>query len=58
MVFLACSINSISRTKIRLAVALRGAHQKMFRHAGLAHTGNDATNFQGITDRGSEPRRS
>ena len=33
MVFLACSINSISRTKIRLAVALRGAHQKMFRHA-------------------------
>ena len=37
--------------KIRPAVALRGAHQKMFPLAVLAHTSNDATNFQGITDR-------
>ena len=37
--------------KIRPAVAFRGAHQKMFFHAVLARTGNDATNFQGITDR-------
>ena len=49
--FLACSIDSISRTKIRPAVALRDAHQKMFLHAVLAHTGKDATSFQGITDR-------
>ena len=37
--------------KIRPAVAFRGAHQKMFFHAVLAHTSNDATNLQGITDR-------
>ena len=37
--------------KNRPAVAFRGAHQKMFFHAVLAHTGNDATNFQGIADR-------
>ena len=36
--------------KICPAVAFRGAHQKMFFHAVLAHSGNDATNFQGITD--------
>ena len=28
-----------------------GAHQKMFLHAILAHTSNDATDFQGINDR-------
>ena len=38
-------------SEIRPAVALRGARQKMFCHAVLAHTGNDATNFQGIADR-------
>ena len=36
MIFLACSIESISRTKF---VAV------------LAHTGNDATTYQGFTDR-------
>ena len=51
-VFLAGSIDSISRTKfVQLSHAFRGAHQKMFFHAVLAHTGNDATNFLGITDR-------
>ena len=46
MVSLACSIDYT----ICPAVALRGAHQKVLFHAVLAHTGNDATNFQGITD--------
>ena len=41
----------IFSNKIRPAVAFRGAHHEMFFHAVLAHTGNDATNFQGITDR-------
>ena len=38
-------------SQIRPAVAFRGGHQEMFFHAVLAHTGNDATNVQGITDR-------
>ena len=47
-----CVLDRLSfSNKIRPGVALRGAHQKMFLHAVLAHTGNDATNFQGITDR-------
>ena len=37
--------------KIRPAVALRGAHQETFFHAVLAHTGNNATKFQGISGR-------
>ena len=49
MVFLACSIDTISR--IKFVLPLRGAHLKMFSHTVLAHTGNDATNLQGITDR-------
>ena len=51
MVFLACSMDSNLSNKFCSAVALRGAHHKVFFHTVLAHTGNDATNFQGITDR-------
>ena len=51
MVILACSDRTNLSNKFRPAVALRGAHQKMFLHAVLAYTSNDATNLQGITDR-------
>ena len=46
-----CVFNRLNLSnKIRPAVAVRGAYEKMFFHAVLARTGNDA-NFQAIADR-------
>ena len=51
MVVLPCPIDSNLSNKICPAVVFCGAHKKMFSHTVLAHSSNDATNVQGITDR-------
>ena len=47
-----CVLNRLNLSnKIRPSVAFRGAKNKEFSHTVLAQSSNDATNFQGITDR-------
>ena len=50
MVFLACSIDLTSLNEICPAVTLGGTQQEMFLHTALAHSSNDTTHFQGVTD--------